>query len=246
MLQRAPPVWVSRMIDPITAVALKTGTSWLAAQFKHSVIERWSRRRAEAFFQTFVQHVAAADREGEGLHGLEPMLAAIIEDDVKSEVLFDAYRKVCLSASASIGPRVIAVVTARLVIQGRAASPEEECLLMAAEMLSDSDFAELCDYLSQHTPSEGAIKLFDESEDSNWRTGSISIGPADLGEFVGNWCVRLASIGLAAQEIQKELHDYRADSERHIDEDGTLTTYTWNLVLRSEVLELKRIVEELR
>lgn len=92
------------------------------------------------------------------------------------------------------------------------------------------------------------IRMFSEEEDSNWLSfgGPVSVSPVNLGEHVGNWCLKLAACGLVSQDIDKKATRYAEDSERHIDQDGILTTYTWELVFQPEVLDLKGIVEGLR
>lgn len=236
------------MIDPVTAVAVKTSVSWLAKKFKTSIIEKWSRRRAEAFFETFVERMSSIDASNRPLKEIEPLLEDLLGDEQKSEIMFEAYRKVCLSASVSLGPRIIAVITARLVGEGRKASPDEERMLMVAESLGDQDLIGMTDYLSTHALKNYEVDLGHDTENSNyWGSSQINrIGPMNLGEEVGNWCLKLANCGLVVQDIAKESASYNEDSDRHIDEPGILTTYTWKLVFQPEVLELKNIIEQLR
>jgi hypothetical protein len=236
------------MIDPVTAVAIKTSVSWLVSKFKTSIIEKWSRRRAEAFFETFVERLSSIDSSNLNLKEIGPLLEELLDDEQKSEIMFEAYRTVCLSASASLGPRIIAVITARLIGEERKASPGEERMLMVAESFGDQDLIGLADYLSTHALKNYEVDLGHDTEDSNYFGSSQTsrIGPMNLGEEVGNWCLKLANCGLVVQDIVKESSRYSEDSERHIDEPGTSTTYTWKLVFQSEVLELKKIIEQLR
>jgi hypothetical protein len=236
------------MIDPVTAVAIKTSVSWLVNKFKTSIIEKWSRRRAEAFFETFVERLSSIDSSNLNLKEIGPLLEELLDDEQKSEIMFEAYRTVCLSASASLGPRIIAVITARLIGEERKASPGEERMLMVAESFGDQDLIGLADYLSTHALKNYEVDLGHDTEDSNYFGSSQTsrIGPMNLGEEVGNWCLKLANCGLVVQDIVKESSRYSEDSERHIDEPGTSTTYTWKLVFQSEVLELKKINEQLR
>lgn len=234
-------------MDPFTILAVKTSAQWIGQRFKTLVVERWSRRRAEIFFEAFVIHLQDTENSGRSISELEPLLAEMLDDDAKSEILFEAYRRVCLSASFSLGPRIIAVITARLIKQGRIASPQEERILMVAETFGDNDLMELADYLSSHPLTDYELELGHDTEDSNWIYGNkIGIGPINLGENVGNWCLKLANCGLVTQDIVKQSENYEEDSERHVDQDGTLTTYTWKLVFQTEILELKGIIEGLR
>ena len=233
-------------MEPVTALAVKAGASWLSAKFKTLVIDRWARRRAEAFCTTFVEELASNDNTGQPLSNMEPMLTEMLSDELKSQVLFDAYRRVSLSASPSLGPRIIAVLTARLIAEKRAAAPGEERLLMVAETLNDDDLLSLCTYLSENPPNTNdEVRMFDDTNNSNWRR-EMSIGPVNIGDEVGNWCLKLQNTGLVVQDVVTQSQDYEVDTERHIDIPGTLTTYVWMLRFQPEVLELKRIVESLR
>jgi hypothetical protein len=232
-------------MDPVTGIMIKAGASWLGSKFKALVIDRWARRRAEAFFETFVEELAANDDTGRPLSNMEPMLEEILSDNLKSEVLFDAYRRVSLSASPHLGPRIIAVLTARLIAGGKVAAPDEERVMLAAEILNDEDLLSLCTYLCEHPPNKShEVELFDDTDDSNWRR-EIRIGPVNIGEEAGNWCLKLQNTGLVMQDVVTTSRDYDVDSERHIDIPGTLTTYVWMLRFQPEVFELKSIIEGL-
>jgi hypothetical protein len=233
-------------MEPITALAIKAGASWLSSKFKTLVIDRWARRRAEAFCATFVEELASNDDTGQPLSNVEPMLAEMLSDKLKSQVLFDAYRRVSLSASPSLGPRIIAVLTARLIAGRRAAEPHEERLMMVAETLNDDDLLSLCTYLSENPPKTNhEVRLFDDTDDSNWRR-EMRIGRVNISEEVGNWCLKLQNTGLVVQDVITHSRDYEVDTERHIDIPGTFTTYVWMLRFQPGVLELKSIVESLR
>lgn len=233
------------ILEPIAGSIAKAGASWLARKFKTLVIDRWTRRRAEEFFETFVQEVNSLEATGKPLSNVEPIFEALLHDDLKSEILFEAYRKVSLSASASLGPRIIAVMTAKLVNESRHATAEEERLLMAAESLGDNEFEDLSAYLTETPPKNFEVELWSDNEDSNW-SGQVAITPTNLAEYVGNWCMKLANIGLVTQDIVKSSKDYTPNGESHSMDPGTLTTYVCSLRLQPEVLELKRIIDSLK
>ena len=58
----------------------------------------------------------------------EEMLTKIVEDDELYEQMYETYRSVMLSKSRSIGPRMMALLAARLIIEGRTANEEEEAI----------------------------------------------------------------------------------------------------------------------
>ena len=94
-------------------------------RFAKDVIERWSRRRAINFFGAFVETI------GEGKPEIEvaTKLDELLESDTNQEILFEAYRMVSLSRSREIGPRAIALMTAKVVLEGRQFDSLEEIWL---------------------------------------------------------------------------------------------------------------------
>lgn len=174
-----------------TGLLTEKALSLFAKGFKVAVIDRWTKSRAEQFVATFCDNITTAS-EGE----LNAKLDAILEDDVKSECLFDAYRRVALTASPVIGPRVIAVIMANVINENRRPNPDEERLLAVAERLSDEDFEETRSWFYKFV-----IKLervHPRNEKSHWRDPGH---PDDSGgiEFWndwGPWAAKLEQFGL--------------------------------------------------
>ncbi|MBN2588317.1 MAG: hypothetical protein JXA96_00525 [Sedimentisphaerales bacterium] len=230
-------------MEPTTALVTKAVT-WLLNRFSKTVIERWSRRRAETFFKQFAAQVTEIDKKYGSFDSIEHVLTELLEDEHKSEVLFESYRRVCLSASVSLGPRIIALLTARLIAENRNATEEEERIFMAAESLSDSEFIKMYTYFNKNNFNNDEIEIHREKSDSNWPS-PISTGPVNLGEFVGNWCLKLHNCGLVTQDYVIETQSNEIDTEKHIDEPGTLTIYIWKLRFDSKVFELASLIGNL-
>lgn len=107
-------------------------------KLSNRVIERWSRQRATAFYRTLIWHLS---QEVPDCSEVEALLDRAVEDEATSEVIFDAYRAVSLSRSKTLGPRVIAVLTSRIIQRDDpVATGVEEMVFAAAETLSDVDF----------------------------------------------------------------------------------------------------------
>ena len=171
------------------------------------------------------------------------MLQEMIEDEIKSEILFDAYRRVSLSRSKRIGPRVIGLITARLVIAGQAASDEEDNMLLASENLTDDELTEFAHFVKEHKEYASDEKHKDvvfnkngdlqnrwckEQFDSNWPQGTdASLAPLDLGESLGRWAAKLKTYGIIVDDVKERQWAYQEDSERHIDESGTVREVSW-------------------
>lgn len=142
------------------AVFAKPAVGWLMKKFGTEVISRWTNYRAHAFIETFVAEVAKTEKAGGSVKGLEPLLEEIVKDKVKSELLFEAYRKVSLSASKEIGPRVIAVITARLVAESREATQDEEQMMWVAETFNDGELRGMSHFLASENSARAAHMNF--------------------------------------------------------------------------------------
>lgn len=249
-------------MDPVTALvsghAAGKLLDYVGSQFKAQVIERWAKRRAENFFEEFCREVELelAGTESAKLDGLLPHM---LKDETCSEVLFDAYRRVSLAKSRDLGPRIIGIITAELVVLERTADSIEDALLAAAEMLSDEDLLEFTKFVRKHerlaadeskedvTISEdGHLRICWSKEqfDSNWDRKAVkSIGPLDLDEEVGRWASRAKSCGILSDGVQEQQWDYDEDSERHIDEPGTVREITRWLYVLNDHRRLADLVE---
>ncbi len=126
--------FVSKMLD------------YVGLRFKTDVIERWSRHRGRQFFEEFCREVQNELR-GEQSNMLDALLSKLLEDGTRSEVLFDAYRHVSLAKSKTLGPRIIGILTARLVVAGRTANDAEDTILSAAEHLADDELQAFADFV---------------------------------------------------------------------------------------------------
>ena len=214
------------------------------AAVKTHVIERWSRYRARKFFETFCDElldVSLSDVE------LQAKLDALLDDEDRSAVVFDAYRAVCLTKSRDLGPRVIALLTAELVSSDTRATEEDDMVFAAAEELGDSELEEAASYAAEQQQlcarqvdnaprrlADGTlvVELHKEHHDSGRSSlGAIDIGPIDLGITLGRWALKAKRIGLLSDAVTEEHEAYQADSEYHIDEDGVSRTLRWSVVV---------------
>ncbi|WP_144154764.1 hypothetical protein [Paraburkholderia sp. BCC1885] len=107
---------------------------------KDNVIGRWSQHRAQKFFDAFLDEVRKEQDVMTTSADLNDMLQTVADNDDQTSAIFDAYRRVALSASKDIGPMVIGLLTARIVLEDRSASEIEEMVFEGAEVLNDRDF----------------------------------------------------------------------------------------------------------
>jgi hypothetical protein len=173
--------------------------------------------------------------------------------------VFDAYRAVCLSRSKDLGPRIIAILTAELVLAKATAERTDDLVFSAAEELFDSELSAFSDFaLSRQARlidnpgkiiqllKDGSIEvqMGEETMDSNWiRASSIPIGPLDLARDIGQWAPKLKNLGLISDDVRERQWRYEEDSERHVDESGISREITWWLTLTKPSLVLANLVQ---
>lgn len=198
-----------------TSVVGKSVAAIVAKKFGGAVIERWTRYRAERFFEGFVETIGIESLSHFQSDEVDKRLATILADETKSEVLFDAYRRVCFSKSKTFGPRIIGLLTGQLVHEGRMADYTEEHVFEAAEILSDGDFTEFMKSYKEHrkkaegvTYPNGEHSMLGDSVIVRWteQTGhEVDIGSFPWEDALGRWAVYLKQCGLLEERVQQEL-----------------------------------------
>jgi|SRR5665213_612453 len=216
------------MPEPITLTIIvgKEILKFVGDRFKTAVIEKWTKYRAEQFFNSFVRALACYDLNLADEAFIKQKLEDLFEDEIRTEVLYDAYRQVAFAASKKIGPRIIGILVARLVHFKRHANDSEEKILMAAELLNDGEFENFGIFFKDVLESEECLRKREfekkrkydvwksEKEDyeielESQRSDSSSRFPAhftttiDLDRQFGTWALKLQSIGLLKASVQE-------------------------------------------
>jgi hypothetical protein len=230
----------------------------IVSAFKDNVVERWSKHRANVFFHEFCSCVCSPPRDDLSSDQLARMLSELFEDDARSEILFDAYRSVCLSRSKNIGPRVIAIVVAEAVCDKRLLSESEDMVLLAAESLSDGELVEFYDFVHKNKPNPLAEALDQlgsvhretlkvcwqrsRQESSRVDRAEASIAPLSLAVDIGLWAEKLSRFGLLRSDLTERQYAYEVDFDRHIDEPGTMKELAWWIEVSKEGMRLAELV----
>ncbi|MFH1265638.1 MAG: hypothetical protein ABIK89_07905 [Planctomycetota bacterium] len=249
-------------MDPATSLLAGHAAGKLidhvAGQFRVHVIERWTKKRAQLFFEQFCQEVAAGTSER-----FEDYLSKIFENETCSEVLYDAYRSVCLTKSKTLGPRIIAVQTAELLLQNRQAEYVEQTIFEVAEQMTDEEIAECVEFIEQqrrhadnpehksvnYTKSGESIEIEwgKEQCDSNWhRETDLSLAPLDLVRDLGNWAAKAKATGMLSDDVKERKWEYPEDCERFDPEPGSVREVSWWLYLHPPCLQFVKIVNKIQ
>lgn len=211
-----------------------------------------SKRRAAHFFEQFCQEVEIELAGGQS-EQLETLLDQMLEDEHASELLFDAYRRVSLSRSKTIGPRLIGVITAKLAIEQRDPNGVEEKILFAAEELDDDELLafssfvhETREQISDQSNDDVTvdrtivrIKWMTQQFESRWNKPSdISIAPLNLYDSHGSWAVKMSMWDIIRTDITErteylETHEGR-ESTRQV---------TWWIETRDSYFQFADIID---
>ncbi len=238
------------LVDVVTAYPVHRVLEAVEHLIRRHAIERWSKRRARAFFEAFCTALAAG---GIAQEDLERTLETLLSSEVNSETMFDAYRSVCLTKSRVVGPRVIALLTAQLVAAHTTANDNQELIFAAAEVLSDAEFDAFVEFVGEHATdkrehksaelqwADMRIEVRHESHTLRWPHQEMSLGPLDLANEVGTWASKLKQIGLVSDEVRELQRAYEEDTEAHVDIPGVDRRLTWWLTLSSVALELAEL-----
>ena len=217
-------------------------------------------RRAQAFVQSFVE-VVAGDGPAD-VAAVSAKLEELSKNEICREALFMAYRRLALSASKDTGPRLIALLTARLIRDQRPPTELEERLLIAAEALSDGDFNGLVEFLeatavtrSKSGEGRGEVqeragwiwrRLHTETDDSSWPRGEVDLSAVNFADELGTWALKLRNAGLVMDRVVLRRVPYSEDSERGVDEPGMERRWSWWVVFRVELLDFADLIKTAR
>jgi hypothetical protein len=216
------------MLEVIASFVGGEIASSIVDRFKNAVIDKWKHFRAKQFFSIFLREVTTYN----GTHNnqkLKQILDKIFEDESKTEYLYDTFRKVSITASKETGPRIIAYISAHVILNNRKETEDETKIFMLAESLTDSEYNDFLAFYEEHFTSSDEYIMHRESIASNSHRNSLFLS-SNLVEQVGIWAYKLKNLGIIYEDIIDESRPYHEDSERYIDEDGIERIITHKIV----------------
>src|SRR5436190_1429707 len=103
------------VVEAVALYIAKKALGKIEDKFLGNVVHRWQNHRAHVFLEALAQTVAEDNSGPDAERKVDEALEDALTDEHKTEILFDAYRRVVLSTSKELGPRIIALLTARLL-----------------------------------------------------------------------------------------------------------------------------------
>lgn len=181
---------------------------------KEKVIGRWTEYRANKFLNAFLDEVRKEVDVKTSSADLNDMLQSIAKKAERTSALFDAYRRVALSASKEMGPMIIGLLTAEVMLDDREPTDDEELIFEAAEALNDRDFESLRSWLTYAYTQTGSEPGQDQAfsvvaKSGPEESGGVSMlqmakgdpNPLDIAKDVGAFALKLKNIGLLSESV---------------------------------------------
>ena len=225
----------------------------LVSRFRTLALERLSKYRQEAFVETLSDRFRDELFHGESEEAVERLLDDMLKKEALAEAVFDAFRRVSLSRSREIGPRIIGYLTAGILAEDRLATEDEERWFDAAESMSDfelltlvqtfEDWNEQADQgqIDFRSDNLGVGMEVDHQAMDDSRQGRIE--SSGLTGGMDPWMRKLAVLGLVYERTLDQRKRYEADTDRGIDEPFSQRTMTWWLVISKEVVPLIELIK---
>lgn len=240
-------------MELVTTATLVAGGKWLAGKAGEELIDKAKERmtgfigghvmnyvrhrRLESFVDQLCRALQMEADERYLSVDLNDLLVALNDDELLQETLFEAYRKVSLSASRDIGPRVIALVTAPVLRERRSFTELEESVIAAAESMNDRELSRFVEWmdivtleeqyrhlrqLAEERGEEGTKLLLEHAkwlEDRkegglNMRRG-YDANATDVYSVLGSFAVKLVSAGLLSERIEVGEAKKKPDLREH-------------------------------
>lgn len=234
-----------------------------ATKVGNFVIERWTVFRRDHFFQSLLENLQIEQASGEEKSEVDEALDELLKNEQSSEVLFDAYRRVCFSKTKKYGPRIIGLLTAELLNNASTSDDDDEMVFAAAELLGDVDFAEFrrcyTDLLTKagaDTPLKREVMMsgdeiteivYEETKEvGDHINREDHLMPTDLRLSHGSWAAKLLNCGLVIQSVTRQTQHVKENAEQHIDYDQTYTTTIFSIVYKPAVKRLYDLLERAR
>lgn len=109
----------------------------LTTRFLNVVFNYGKDKRQRHYFEQFLKSYPQEIQSGEETNTLDVLFQKIEASDEMKEMLFEVYRKVCLSVSKKLGPKTMAILSSKLCHEDRVANEVEELIFEACENLND-------------------------------------------------------------------------------------------------------------
>lgn len=223
----------------IAVIGKLTGLVW--SKVRGLVFERAAKHRQKVFVESLTETLREELFYDASEDAAEALLDKMLAKKELEEAVHDSFRRVALSRSRELGPRITGYMLGNILAESRAASVDEQRWADASENLYDDELRDFVQSFDQWTMAAEDKKpgfflngfglssqihsdSMDDSRQGQMDTSSLLPGSK-------SWQRKLASLGIIYERILDQRVRYEADLERHVDEPGSTRTVTWSLVI---------------
>ncbi|MBB5356856.1 hypothetical protein HDE76_000038 [Rhodanobacter sp. ANJX3] len=183
---------------------------------KADVIARWSNYRSHRFVDALVDAIRDERDHELSEDELNHSLSELVKKDNNSEALFEAYRRVCFARSRDIGPRMIGILTATLILEERRPTKIEDAILDVSENLNDDELREVVETVKRWSAIalsggegarhlEGQLQYVAHQSTVVSKDGQTSDTGSMLIDTLGSWGEKLRTYGLLFERVQERV-----------------------------------------
>ncbi len=122
---------------------IKLATDIVTNSLTKTLIKKLKSRRLEYFFEQFTQAYFTELTSGIESSELDEIHRKIGNDPKSEELFGEIYRKVCLSSSRTIGPKLMGILAAKIFKEDRQATCAEMRIFDIAESLNDNELRDI-------------------------------------------------------------------------------------------------------
>lgn len=220
-----------------------------------AIIRPCAERRAHAYFHQLADALTSKTNATESAEAIDAALDRVLKRDSARETVFEFYRQSVLSRSKELGPRLLALLAARLIGEDRKPTLAEQQVAEIAEACTDDDLAQFAGYFAtiaggtspnhpervRTVPAGYLVRLDQETSDSN-RPSTMRAGPLNLATELGGWAAKFERAGAIEQHIETSSKKYEADGGRFFPDAGVTQRIEWSAFFGDACRELAELI----
>lgn len=220
-----------------------------------AMLKKCSDRRTHGYFLQLADSLGEDIPEPDRAVRIRAALERVAAREETRETVHEYYRRSVLSRSKEIGPRILALLAARMIREQREPTAVEHQIADVAETCTDGELSEFERYyasleaeasdprrdvlLSKVTVTREGFYVRLEQESS---TGSVTVGPLCLSSELGPWAAKFERAGAIEQNVQSSIQE----GEASWDGKGLRHETAWSLCVLKACKELARMLPLVR
>lgn len=188
-----------------------------------AILKGCSDRRTHAYFGQLAASLGEDIPEPDRPARIRAALERVASREETRETVHEYYRMSVLSRSKELGPRVLALLAARMIREQREPTAVEHQIAEAAETCTDGELRAFQSYYAsmdakaRQKPEDGVGRSVFLSQNGVISVGigggaNASVGPTSLANEVGSWAAKFERAGAVEQDVELSIRERRTTS----------------------------------